>query len=410
VDHDPEAARRFAAEGAALARVGGVAEGELVCRALEGLALVAQGRVAAGMPLLDEAAAAAVAGEVRDPQLVEVICCHLIDACQRVRDFDRAGEWCRRVEQLAERFGDAEMFATCRTLYGEVLMWQGAWGDAEATLTAVCRQLAAAPPKAADGLIRIAELRRRRGRRDEAAALLGQCGEHPLAPVVRAALALDDDDPITAVEEAQRYLRRVGDPDRFERVPALELLTRAQLALGNRAAAEGSAAELERIAETVGTRPLRAAALLARGRLQAAAGSATAPASLEDAAQLFRESGLRYEAALARDELAAVLRSLGRDAAAEHAEQAARAELVRLGVTRPRASARRPTRAALTRREREVLRLLAQGRSNDEIAAELVLSVRTVESHVAGVYTKIGVAGRTARAAATAYALANGLA
>jgi DNA-binding NarL/FixJ family response regulator len=56
-----------------------------------------------------------------------------------------------------------------------------------------------------------------------------------------------------------------------------------------------------------------------------------------------------------------------------------------------------------------VLRLLAQGRSNDDIATELVLSVRTVESHVASIYSKIGVSGRTARAAATAYALANGL-
>ena len=66
-------------------------------------------------------------------------------------------------------------------------------------------------------------------------------------------------------------------------------------------------------------------------------------------------------------------------------------------------------RDALTAREREVLRLLAQGRSNDEIAGALFLSVRTVESHVAAAYRKIGVRGRTARAAATAYALAHGL-
>jgi DNA-binding NarL/FixJ family response regulator len=57
-----------------------------------------------------------------------------------------------------------------------------------------------------------------------------------------------------------------------------------------------------------------------------------------------------------------------------------------------------------------VLRLLARGRSNDEIARELVVSVRTVESHVAGVYRKIGVGGRIARAAATAYAITHGLA
>ena len=61
-------------------------------------------------------------------------------------------------------------------------------------------------------------------------------------------------------------------------------------------------------------------------------------------------------------------------------------------------------RDSLTACEREVLRLVAQGRSNEEIAAAFVLSVRTVESHVASVYGKIGVSGTTARAAATAYA------
>ena len=57
-----------------------------------------------------------------------------------------------------------------------------------------------------------------------------------------------------------------------------------------------------------------------------------------------------------------------------------------------------------------MLRLLAQGGSNDAIASELVLSVRTVERHVENIYGKIGVSGRSARAAATAWAHAHGLA
>jgi ATP/maltotriose-dependent transcriptional regulator MalT len=70
----------------------------------------------------------------------------------------------------------------------------------------------------------------------------------------------------------------------------------------------------------------------------------------------------------------------------------------------------RPTPAGqpsgLTARELEVLRLVATGRSNQEIGNELVLSVRTVERHITNLYAKIGARGR---AEATAYAFQHGL-
>jgi DNA-binding NarL/FixJ family response regulator len=103
-----------------------------------------------------------------------------------------------------------------------------------------------------------------------------------------------------------------------------------------------------------------------------------------------------------------VLRAAGHERAAAGAAARARADLARLGTAGPDRG-RAHDRDVLTGRERDVLRLLAMGRSNAEIARELVVSVRTVESHVAAVYRKIGVGGRTARAAATAYALAHGL-
>ena len=217
-------------------------------------------------------------------------------------------------------------------------------------------------------------------------------------------------DTVRAAEEAERYLRRVGTSDRLVQVPALELLVRARLQLGRTREARRTADELAAIAEAVGTPPLRAAALLARGRVEADAGSDLAAATLEDAADLYRESGIRHEAAETRLELATLLRALGRDEAAREAETVARTELAELGIAVAGRQEGRRGRDVLTRREREVLRLLAQGRSNEEIAGEFVLSVRTVESHVASIYGKIGVSGRTARAAATAYALANGLA
>jgi pimeloyl-ACP methyl ester carboxylesterase/DNA-binding CsgD family transcriptional regulator len=58
--------------------------------------------------------------------------------------------------------------------------------------------------------------------------------------------------------------------------------------------------------------------------------------------------------------------------------------------------------AVLSPRELDILRLAAEGRDNDAIAAELVLSVRTVERHLQNVYAKLGLQGRTARTAAVA--------
>jgi DNA-binding NarL/FixJ family response regulator len=65
--------------------------------------------------------------------------------------------------------------------------------------------------------------------------------------------------------------------------------------------------------------------------------------------------------------------------------------------------------AELTRRERQVLRLIAAGESNQAIADELVLSVRTVERHVANIYLKLGVGGPAARTAAANVAFRHGL-
>ena len=107
---------------------------------------------------------------------------------------------------------------------------------------------------------------------------------------------------------------------------------------------------------------------------------------------------------------------MGRRPAAEHEARLALATLEQLGADgearRARAllSAAEEDPSGLTRREREILRLIASGESNEQIAAELVLSTRTVERHVSNIYAKLGLSGRTARAAAVAYAASNGYA
>jgi LuxR family maltose regulon positive regulatory protein len=410
VGRDPATARAHAARARAIGHDVGVIDVEMMALALEGLALVCEGEVDEGMRRLDEATAATVAGELVDLDAISSCCCYLIDACKRVRDFERASQWCEHVKGFCEQWSDRLTFAACRAHYADILIWRGEWSEAEAELRSNLGPLADIHPnRIADGMVRLAELRRRQGQLDEAARLLETAGGHVLAPLVRAALALDRGDAAGAANEAERSLRRLPAEGVTDRAPALEIIVRARLANGEREAAERAAAELRTIAGGAGTAAGAAVAAYAGGLLAAAAGDwQPARLAFEDAVDLYARAGGRWEAAHARRDLARALRALGHDEAAEREARAADEALRGLGASAPVHDAAAP--AGLTARELEVLRLIARGRSNAEIAAELVLSVRTVERHIANIYDKIGASGRAARAAAASYALAAGVA
>jgi ATP/maltotriose-dependent transcriptional regulator MalT len=403
LEKDLDQALETAREAQAHARAAAALDAEMMAVATEGLALVCGGEIEPGMRLLDEATAAAVGGELEDPDAISMTCCALIDACKWVRDFDRASQWCDQVREFCERWSDRLTFAACRAHYADVLIWRGAWAEAEAQLVGNLGPLAAINrQRIADSLVRLAELRRRQGRLMDAADLLGQAEGHWLAPLVGGELALDRGEPQQASQAAERYLRWVPPELVTERTGGLELLTRASVLDGDMAAASAAADELATVAQRVGTPPVRAAAALAGGVLAAGEGRLEdARRLLEDAADLFGVSGGRYEAARARQELGSVLARLGQEQAAAHELRTAASELSALGAAAASAS----DSARLSPRELEVLRLIARGRSNQEIASELFLSTRTVERHVSNIYDKIGAAGKSARAAATSYAL-----
>jgi hypothetical protein len=119
---------------AELGRRLGEADLEMVGIAVEGLALICDGEVEEGMQRLDEAAAAALAGELESPVAVGWCCCYLIFGCERVRDHERAAQWCEEVGRLAERLHMRYLFRVCRTHHAGVLVGQGAWEEAEAEL------------------------------------------------------------------------------------------------------------------------------------------------------------------------------------------------------------------------------------------------------------------------------------
>jgi ATP/maltotriose-dependent transcriptional regulator MalT len=342
----------------------------------------------------------------------------VIGACDHARDYERALQWSERFKQVEHSWRVDGMFSICRPHYALVLIQHGRWADAEHELEEGIRVLTRfRPPMARESLVRLAELRWRQGKSDAARALFLAAEADGLSLVGRAEMALGEGDPETAVDLLNRNLRHVSANNRLERVAGLGLLVAAALAVGDQAQAETAMHDLMDIAEVVGTAPLKAAFLLAQGRI------AKHSKAFEDAADLFGQRGATYDCARARIELAQVLLPLDRAMQAIHEAELAIAALRPMGAKRDLKRAvsvlnearsagaprKRGITDGLTAREGEVLLMLASGRSNQEIAEALTLSLRTVERYVSNIYGKVGGGGKTGRAAATAYAYQQGL-
>jgi len=420
-----ERAHVLAGDGIRAARAVGNLDLEMLGRAVQGLALVASGAVAEGMRGLDEVNTAVVAGELTDLVSIAMSCCYMLAACERVRDYDRAVQWCARMKVFCAKWGLRPLFAVCRTQYASICMWRGTWMEAEQELIAAGDELAASrPAMTPDAIVRLAELRRRQGRLTEAASLFEQAGSHGLALLGRAELAFDRGDMRAAAEHVDRYLRRVPTQNRTDRAAGLELLVRAQAAAGELDVARTALAELTGIAAVVATPPLKAATSLASGWVAMASDDADdARRHFEDAVDRFLQSNAPYEVARARIELARALAGLDRvDDAVLEARRAidvltelkaeleiSRARRLLDSLPQPATAAASPRArndSGLTARELEVLRLVAYGLTNQAIADKLFVSDHTVHRHLANILNKLSV---SSRAAAVAQAARRGL-
>jgi LuxR family maltose regulon positive regulatory protein len=419
-DGEPDRANDHAARGIRVAQGIGSKDLELLGRALQGLALVAAGAVAEGMCGLDEVNAAVVAGEMTDRVLIGLACCHMIAACDRVRDYDRALQWCARFKALGAAWGLRPLFAVCRAQYASLCVWRGMWNEAEEELAAATEELAACrPAMAADGMVRLAELRRRQGRLVEAEDLFARAEPHVLALLGQAELAFDRGDVEASEDQAARYLRRVVTRNRTDRVAGLDLLVRTRARAGDLEGARIGLAELDAIATVTKTPSLHAAARFAAGHVALAGGDAgEAQRSFEDAIDLFLECGAPYEVARVRIELARALGTRGRvGAAVREARQAiellrelgaeleiSRAQALIESLSPPEGSPVRhdEARAGLTNREIEVLRLVAADLRSQVIARRLALSEHTVHRHIANIFHKLSVSSRAAAVAQAA--------
>jgi LuxR family transcriptional regulator, maltose regulon positive regulatory protein len=416
VEGDTGRAKELAAQARELGRSLGVVALEMFALCVEGVALVNEGRVADGMCCLDEATASALAGEFELIVPAGWTCCMLLNACERARDYERAAEWCRKVEEFGHRMRINFVTGACRAHYGAVLTWLGRWDEAERELTRATEDLVDRPTWSGLAIVRLADLRRRQGRVAEAQELLDRAAGNALTPVVMAEIALDQRDASAAADLLEPVLRRVPTENMTLRATPVELMVRAKATAGDAATATPHLEELRSIAASVGTRPLHASATLAEGLVAAAAGDAEqARARFEDAVELFAASGAAFELARARMELARLLASRGRtNAAAREATlavrrldeigaggEAARARELLAGLGAPPVARRRatPGEQLVTTRELEVLRLVAEGLTDGEIAARLVLSRHTVHRHLQNAYARLGCSSRAAAVA-----------
>jgi len=380
---------------------------EMTALALDGLVLVNEGRVAEGMRRLDGSAAAIVGGDLQDLSAIGHSCCYLIFACERVRDFDRAGQWCDHLMEFCERYGSKPLFSVCRTHYAGVLMVRGLWPQAEEELRLAAPDLESnVAGMAGEAFVGLAELRRRQGQTDEARRMFAEVEHRPDGRLGLARVALDRGEHGSAADHAEQYLRQVGREAKTRRVAGLEVQVRALAAMGDADRAQLALDELVVIATSVDTEPLRACALAAEGAVAAAAGDLRrARRALEDAVASFARSGMPYECASTRIELAQILSASGRDEESNQETARATAMLEQLGVVSKQVPGGGES-LGLTGRELEVLALVADGFTDPQIAQRLVISEHTVHRHVSNILVKVSC---SSRAAAVKRAAAAGL-
>lgn len=423
---DIESARQMAQQSITIGKKFKDIDIEMWGRALDGLALVIGGDVGAGMQQLDEAAAIGVAAEAKDLNAVAVTCCYLIHACECVNDFDRAEQWYQQTQEICKRWRFSSLVAVCRTLYASILMAKGLWKEAESEIIAAKMELSASRPSLLPICnIRLAELRRRQGRFEEALRYFSEIESHPISILGRGLIALDHGDAVLASELADRYLRRVAVNNFIEQVPGLELKLRSYIALKTLEDAGIIVGKLLKISSDIPINPIRGAAYFSAGLFSFANDELdTSRQQFEDSIDIYDQAKMPYDKARSRIELARVLYKLNRVedawAEAQQAEDifrklgaefyAAQCDLflrhIASGAHSSILAALRKT--GLTKREAEVLTLIAEGKTNDEIAKILYLSVRTVERHISGIYQKLGLSGKSARVAAASFAIKAG--
>jgi len=374
-------------------------------RHVQARALIRLSRFADAMRLLDELMIDVGADDL-SPIVAGLVYCSAIEGCQEISDVRRAEEWTAALTRWCAAQPDVVPYrGQCRVHRTQILTLHGAWPDAVAEVERALTDLAGQPAVAVAWYAR-AELHRLTGAFSQAEEAYRQSSRSGGDPQPGLALLRVMQDQVEAAGASIR--RALGEAtDTHRRTDLLGAFVEIMLATGDIASAATGARELTALADGIDSPLLGAAAAQATGAVHLAEGHATAALGpLRRAWAAWRDLDMAYEAARVRTLIALACRALGDEDSAQMELDAAIWVFQQLGAGPDQQRAQRllrPPDAAgrLSPREQQVLRLIASGRTNRAIAAELFLSERTVARHVGNVLAKLGVSSRSA---ATAYA------
>ncbi len=381
----------------------------------QGHALVNQGWVEEGLGLLDEAMVAVTAGEL-SPIVTGIVYCGVIDVCKEAYELRRAQEWTAALTQWCEQQPDMVAFTgRCLVQRAEIMGLHGAWRDAleEARRARQRCEQVKNWAATAQAFYLQGELHRLQGRFSEAEEAYRDASRYwwePQPGLALLRLAQGNDD--AAVAAIRRMVGETTEP--LKRARLLPAYVEIMLAVGDAQAARSACRELEEISARYESEMLGAMVAHAEGAVDLTEGDTRAAlVALRRAWRMWQELEAPYEVARVRVLLGLACRALGDYDTAALELEAAGDVFQQLGAAPDLAHMEELCRPAapkaaggLTAREVQVLRLVATGKTNQAIAAELFISEKTVARHVSNIFAKLGL---STRAAATAYAYQHGL-